>query len=108
MGKFLLHFNKYCDEYSKIRIISHSLDGSAVYGPPLNNIYMNEITVVRNGKEHTLNIDRKYLMRAINNPAYEKRLAYRYKEIPHAALPEEEAEMLVEYLMAISSEGSTK
>ncbi len=87
--------------------VCHSLDGSIVYGPPLNNIYMKELTVIRDGRERTLKANRDYLMRAIEDPAYEKNLPYRNKEMPPASLPKKEAELLVEYLIALGSDEST-
>jgi hypothetical protein len=88
--------------------VCHSLDGSEVYGPPLNNIYLKKIRVVRKGMEIELTADRKYIKRAIVNPRHEKVFEYRNKEMPLTSLSDEEAELLVDYLIEVnllSSEG---
>lgn len=83
--------------------VCHSLDGSIVYGPPLNDIYMKEITVVRNGREYTLKADRKYLKKAISDPRFEKNKEYRNKEMPITSFTREEADILVEYLILLNT-----
>lgn len=83
--------------------VCHSLDGSIVYGPPLNDIYMKEITVVRNGREYTLKADRKYLKKAISDPRFEKNKEYRNKEMPITSFTKEEADILVEYLILLNT-----
>ena len=80
--------------------VCHSTDGKEIYGPPLNGIYMKEIKVVRNGKELILIADREYLKKAITDPRYEKVLEYRNKEMPLTQISEEEAEILVDYIIA--------
>jgi cytochrome c551/c552 len=82
--------------------ICHSLDGSDVYGPPLNDFYMKKIRVVRNGREIELIADRKYIKRAIVDPRYEKAYEYRNKEMPLTSLSKEEAELLVDYLIELN------
>ncbi|TNF45536.1 MAG: cytochrome c [Bacteroidetes bacterium] len=81
--------------------VCHSLDGKEIYGPPLNRIYMKEIKVVRNGKELILTADRDYLKKAITDPRYEKVLEYRNKEMPLTQISDEEAEILVDYIIAL-------
>jgi mono/diheme cytochrome c family protein len=81
--------------------VCHSLDGKAVYGPPLNGIYMKEIRVVRNGKEYDVVADRKYLKRSIMQPRYEKVVEFKNTVMPIATFPEGEADILVEYIIAI-------
>jgi hypothetical protein len=73
-----------------------------VYGPPLNNIYLKKIRVVRNGMEIELTADRKYIKRAIVNPRHEKVFEYRNKEMPLTSLSNEEAELLVDYLIELN------
>lgn len=83
--------------------VCHSTDGKEIYGPPLNGIYMKEIKVVRNGKELILTADRDYLKKAIIDPRYEKVLEYRNKEMPLTQISDEEAEILVDYIIALDS-----
>jgi cytochrome c oxidase subunit 2 len=82
--------------------ICHSLDGKIIYGPSLNNIYMKEIKVIRNGKELTVIADREYLKRAITDPRAEKVLDYQNKEMPVPSFSKEEADILVEYLILLN------
>lgn len=81
--------------------VCHSLDGKVIYGPPLNGLFMKEVKVLRNGKEISLIADRDYLKKAISEPRYEKVLEYSNKEMPIPAFTEEEANVLVEYLIAL-------
>ncbi len=81
--------------------VCHSLEGKEIYGPPLNEIYMKKLKVIRNGKELEVIADRKYLKKSITNPRYEKVLEYQNKEMPISNFSEEEAEMLVEYIIAL-------
>lgn len=84
--------------------ICHSLEGELIYGPPLNNIYMKEIKIIRDGKEMTVTVDQEYLKRAITNPRAEKVLDYQNKDMPEPLFSEEEANILVEYLIILNEE----
>jgi cytochrome c oxidase subunit 2 len=86
--------------------VCHSTDGKEIYGPPLNGIYMKEIKVVRNGKEIILIANREYLKRAITDPRYEKVLEYRNKEMPLTQISDEEAEILVYYIIAFDNKNN--
>lgn len=79
----------------------HSLDGREMYGPPLNDLFMKEISVVRKGKEKTIVADRAYFMKAITDPDYEKVLEYRSKSMPVPVISEDEVETLVDYLIEL-------
>lgn len=82
--------------------ICHTFDGSVLYGPPLNDIYMTEITVLREGKEKTIVADREYLKRAVVDPRFEKVLEYQNKEMPVTFISEKEADILVDYIIAMN------
>jgi len=84
--------------------VCHSLEGKVIYGPPLNEIYMKEVKVIRNGQEFTIVADRDYLTKAISEPRYEKVLEYRNKEMPLPGFSEEETEILVDYIIAINED----
>jgi cytochrome c2 len=88
--------------------VCHSLEGKVIYGPPLNEIYMKNLTVLRQGKEFTIVADRDYLKKAISEPRYEKVLEYSNKEMPLPGFSEEEAEILVEYIIAINEKNRAK
>jgi len=81
--------------------VCHSLDGKEIYGPPLNDIYMKKITVIRQGKEIVIEADREYLKKSISDPRYEKVIEYKNKEMPISNFSAEEVEILVEYLIAL-------
>lgn len=83
--------------------VCHSIDGKEIYGPPLNRIYMREIKVVRNGKELILTADRDYLKKAITDPRYDKVFEYSNKEMPLTQISGEEAEILVDYIIALDN-----
>lgn len=82
----------------------HSVDGQIVYGPPLNDIYMQETEVIRNNEQHTVEVNREYLRKAIADPRYEKVLGYTNKEMPLTFLSDEEVAILVEYIVLLSRE----
>ena len=87
--------------------VCHSLDGTVIYGPPLNEIYMKNVKVIRNGKEFIVVADREYLKKAITEPRYEKVLEYQNKEMPLTQISEEETELLVEYIIAMDEKNQT-
>ncbi len=82
----------------------HSLDGSVMYGPPLNDLFMKEVSVVRRGKEKTIVADREYLTKAIKDPDYEKVSAYKSKIMPKPAITKDDVETLVDYLIELGEE----
>jgi len=83
--------------------VCHSLDGKEIYGPPLNGIYMKELHVIRKGEEFTVTADREYLKKAIVDPRFEKVLEYKNKEMPLTQISDEEAEILVDYIIALDN-----
>ena len=82
----------------------HSLDGSVMYGPPLNDLFMKELTVVRKGKEKTIVADRKYFTKAITDPDYEKVSEYKSKIMPKPIIPKDDIETLIDYLIELGEE----
>lgn len=98
-----LIINQGAELYAKYACIScHALDGNVVYGPPLNDIYMKEIKVLRNGEEINLVVNREYLRKAIAEPRFEKVLDYKNKDMPLTFISEDEIDILVEYIIAFS------
>ena len=84
--------------------VCHSLEGKEIYGPPLNNIYLKNIIVIRNGKELSVVADRKYLKRAISDPRYEKVKEYNHKEMPLTSFKKKDVDLLVDYLIELSKD----
>jgi cytochrome c2 len=82
----------------------HSLGGSIMYGPPLNDLFMKEVTVVRQGKEITIIADREYFSKAITDPDYEKVSEYKNKIMPKPVIPNDEVETLIDYLIELGEE----
>jgi cytochrome c oxidase subunit 2 len=83
----------------------HSLDGSEMYGPTLKDLYRQEITVVRKGKELGRIANRKYLIRAISNPELEKVKGFEDRIMPQPQISKSETKLLVDYIIALT-EGS--
>jgi len=82
----------------------HSLDGSVMYGPPLNDLFMKEVSVVRSGKEKTIVADREYFTKAIMDPDYEKVSEYKNKIMPKPVIPKDDVETLIDYLIELGEE----
>ena len=82
----------------------HSLDGKVLYGPPLNDLYMKEVSVVRQGELKTIIADRDYLTRAITDPDYEKVSEYETRIMPKPVIPENDVETLIDYLIGPGEE----
>jgi len=82
----------------------HSLDGSVMYGPPLNDLFMKELTVERRGKEKTIIADREYYIKAITDPDYEKVSEYKSRIMPKPVIPKEDVETLIDYLIELREE----
>jgi hypothetical protein len=75
-----------------------------MYGPPLNDLYLNEVSVLRKGKQRTLVAKRSYLKKSITDPDYEKVLNYENRIMPEPAIPKEDLESLIDYLIALDKE----
>ena len=84
--------------------VCHSLDGKEIYGPPLNDIYLKEVKVIRQDREITVAADREYLKRSILDPGFEEVLGFQNKAMPKAHFSDEEADILVDYLIAVDKE----
>ena len=70
-----------------------------MYGPPLNGLFMKEVSVVRQGEVKTIIADRDYLTRSITDPDYEKVSGYRSKVMPKPVIPENDVKILIDYLI---------
>ena len=98
-------FTNGADLYSRYGCFAcHSLNGSDMYGPPLNGLYLKEVSVVRRGREKTILADREYFIRAITDPDYEKVSEYQHRIMPAPDIPREDVETLVDYLIGLGSE----
>jgi cytochrome c oxidase subunit 2 len=82
----------------------HSLEGRVMYGPSLNGLYGKEISVIRQGEEITVLVDREYFTRAIEDPDYEKVLEYRNRIMTKPDISDEEIDSIVDYLVGLGEE----
>lgn len=82
----------------------HSLDGSEMYGPSLKDIIGKEVTVIRDGEEHRVTVDRKYLIKSIQDPDFEKLKGFEARIMPTPQISKDEVKLLVEYLMALDTQ----
>lgn len=80
----------------------HSLDGSDMYGPTLIDLYGQKITVIRNGEELSLIANRKYLMRAISDPDFDKVKGFEDRTMPRPQISKSETKLLVNYIIALT------
>ena len=78
----------------------HSLDGSEMYGPTLKDIHGKKITVIRGGEEYDVTVDRKYLIRSIQDPQYEKLRGFEDKTMPEPRISKTDVKLLVDYLIS--------
>lgn len=89
------------DLFSKYACFTcHSLEGNIMYGPPLNGLFMTDVSVVHQGEVKTIIADRDYLTRAITDPDYEKVTEYKTKVMPKPEIPGDDVETLVDYLIS--------
>lgn len=80
----------------------HSVTGEARYGPSLTGILNTKIQVIHEGTEHTIIIDREYILRSIQDPDYEKLISFKSKKMPKTELSPEEIELITDYLISIN------
>ena len=80
----------------------HSLTGDKMYGPPLNNILNSELEVVRAGMKQTVRVDRKYLIRSIKDPDFEKVAEFSNRTMPVPVMKNEDMERIVDYVLYLN------
>ena len=82
----------------------HSTDGSRIVGPSYLDLFGEQQTVIRDGKEITLKVDEEYIKRSILEPNYEivkgypKGLMQSYK----GSLTDHDIELIIEYLKTLN------
>jgi cytochrome c oxidase subunit 2 len=82
----------------------HSTDGSRIIGPSYLNIYGEQQTVIRDGKEVTITVDEAYVHKAIYDPnsetvkGYPKNLMQSYAGV----LSEDDVAKIIEYLKSLN------
>lgn len=83
-------------------IACHSVTGEKKYGPSLNNIVDKEVNVIREEKTRSILIDRRYILRSVRDPDYEKVDSFRKQTMPVPTISEEDIKHIVDYLMYIN------
>lgn len=87
----------------------HSVSGDkSLYGPPLNSIYKQQVVVFRGDEKISLVIDRKYIIRSMKDPEFEKLSGYENKKMPPVNIKPEEMEKIADYLIHISGDQQQK
>jgi hypothetical protein len=81
----------------------HSLSGENMYGPPAKFNFGAEITVIRNGSEKIIELDRDYITRSMKDPEYEKLKGYEQKKMAKIELSGEAIESIADYLIFINT-----
>ncbi len=79
----------------------HSTDGSKSVGPTLKGIFGRQVTVLRDGKELTIEADEQYLKESLVRPQADAVKGYPPIMPTYGALTPEEIEALVEYLKTL-------
>lgn len=77
----------------------HSMEGEALYGPPLDNIRRMRIVVIREGEVVNLITNRRYLARSVEEPGYEKVTGYESRTMPETYLTCKDRELIVDFII---------
>ncbi|GAA4235686.1 hypothetical protein GCM10022291_18270 [Postechiella marina] len=80
----------------------HSLSGKKLYGPSLNTILGTEIKVIRKKVEHTVIIDKNYILQSIIHPDFEKPIEFKNSKMPKPILTTNEINCIVDYIISIN------
>ena len=80
----------------------HSLADEKVYGPALNSIYNKELTIISDGKESKIKVDRKFIIRSISQPNIDKSPEFIKRKMPTPVLTDEEVECIADYLISVN------
>ncbi len=81
----------------------HSVAGDAMYGPALNDLIGNEILVIQEGQPKRITADRKYLLRSIADPEFEKLSGFEDRTMPATKMPGEHANAIADYIISLNS-----
>jgi len=80
----------------------HSMSVNSMYGPSLNFTIGQEITVLRKGRLINIELDRKYILRSMTDPDFEKPEGYMQRNMSKIELPNDEIESITDYLIFIN------
>jgi cytochrome c oxidase subunit II len=89
-------------------IMCHSISGEIKYGPALNNIFNKAENVIRSGDSETIIVDRKYLIRSLVEPEYQKVSSFRKKKMTKPEISLEDINHIVDYLIYINTHPQKK
>jgi cytochrome c2 len=80
----------------------HSLSADKLYGPPLDSVFKTKVSVVKNGAEHEIIVDRAYLKRSIVEPDFEKPINFQNSKMAKTTLTNHEIDCIVDYLISVN------
>lgn len=93
---------------SRSCLACHSLDGSAMPGPSLYQLYGKNRSVLREGKWINRVADEQYLRDAISEPDRDRVRGYEHIIMPKLALPADEVKALVAAIRSLQGGGAQK
>ena len=83
--------------------LCHSVSGESRYGPPLNLIFDKKMVVIRKGRKLSIKQDRKYIIRSIKYPEFEKLIDYQNKKMPSVNISPEDIDYIADYLIYLNT-----
>jgi mono/diheme cytochrome c family protein len=81
----------------------HFVSGESGYGAPLDFKPDKKVNVFRNGKKKSIIPNRKYIIRSIKKPEFEKVEGYQDKKMPATTLTDEEIDLITDYILYINT-----
>jgi cytochrome c551/c552 len=81
----------------------HSINDQTLYGPTLNSVLNTRILVISNGKQDSVTIDRKYIVRSIKDPDFEKDIRFQHRKMPKPDLTDDDIESIADFILMINS-----
>lgn len=79
----------------------HSVSGTVLYGPALNTLFQSEVVVMRNGAKQTIEADRAYIVRSMENPDFEKVDGFQDRKMPKPDLTQDQIDRIADYLISL-------
>ena len=97
----LTAYEKATEKYQSLCSACHVAIGDTWLAPDLKGILGRKQTVIRDGKEEVVTVDRDYIINAILNPESEKVVKYKDGIMAQLGISKEEAESLADYIIQL-------